>query len=407
VKEKMNNTATLKTAAKSPPTPSFRQPGTTKWESLNMSSGAKDAKEAAKRANEILKNMLLQSLQMQHLVVLAGAGCSLHAGGPSMKDIWNAIVGRSVSAEAKRVAKSINYHLSTKRNIETFLSQVEIALTLKEDKDTRKFFEEAKKIIRDKCSDFLKKDKLTTHEIFLRRLMRRRTRDQRLRLFTTNYDLCFERAAANINCVSIDGFSFMTPRQYDPCHFDFDIVRRPRFGENNDNYLEGVFYLYKLHGSVNWERTEIGIVEKEQPDPKNACLIYPVRGKYQQSFNQPFIESISKYLTAMREANTCFLVVGFGFNDDHLSEPLLSAVHSNPHLRLIIVDSNSRKNAGKGKNCPSRHLRKFVELSERGDDVWVINETFSDFTNRIPDLKSLTPAERLFENIKEITKNDE
>ncbi len=166
------------------------------------------------------------------------------------------------------------------------------------------FLNEAKQKIHEKCSDFLVQATISPHKTFLHRLSRRRTRDQRLCVFTTNYDLCFERAAIEVGNVAIDGFSFMAPRHYDPRYYDYDIVRRSRSGDDGQNYLEGVFLLYKLHGSVNWEKTDKGIFEKEKPDPQNACFIYPASGKYQQSYNQPFIESISRYLAAIREPNT-------------------------------------------------------------------------------------------------------
>ena len=38
--------------------------------------------------------------------------------------------------------------------------------------------------------------RLIGHTRFLQRLSKRRIRDSRLKLFTTNYDLCFEKAAA-------------------------------------------------------------------------------------------------------------------------------------------------------------------------------------------------------------------
>jgi hypothetical protein len=394
--------------------PIFRKPGAMGWESVSIPAAMEDAQdEAAKQsrtraeqANEALKNMLLQSLQMQHLVVLAGSGCSLHAGGPSMDELWKAVVGESPSLQAGQAAESSKYNLKDK-NIEAFLSQIEAALSVEHNEQTKVFLDGAQNTILEKCSAFLDDKKLLAHGMLLHRLSRRRTRDQRLRVFTTNYDLCFERAAANIGCVAIDGFSFMAPRRYDPRYFDFDIIRRPRSGEDNGNYLEGVFLLYKLHGSVNWEKKDNGIIEKEKPISQKACLIYPASGKYQQSYNQPFIESISQYLAAIREPNTCLLVAGFGFNDDHLSEPLLSAVRSNPHLRLIIVDPKAKENADKGENLANRHLKELFNLSAKGEDVWFINEAFEKFAERIPDLKSLTPAERLLKDIKGIAKGYE
>lgn len=126
----------------------------------------------------------------------------------------------------------------------------------------------------------------------------------------------------------------------------------------------------------------------------HACLIYPARGKYQQSYNQPYLESISQYLSAIRETNTCILVTGFGFNDDHLSEPLLAAVRSNSHLRLLVIDRSIKQ---KSENGQLNTIQKQItELAKKGEDVWLINADFEQFATSIPDLKSLTPAERLW-----------
>src|SRR4029077_19894449 len=96
---------------------------------------------------------------------------------------------------------------------------------------------------------------------------------------------------------------------------------------------------YKLHGSVNWARTADGYVEAtENATAENVCMVYPAKGKYQQSYVQPHLELVSQYFSALREPNTCLIVTGFGFNDDHLAEPILAAVRTNPHLRLIIVN---------------------------------------------------------------------
>jgi len=386
---------------------SFLKPGAKDWESLYIPTNTsttciedetvKIMVDKVEQANDTLKTILLQSLQMQNLVVLAGSGCSYHAGGPKMSDLWNKIIEEN-KIQAKSVAQKVKYDIEL-TNIEAFLSRVEAADFL-EDDELNNFLTKAKEIILETMSSFLppdQKELLNAHGVLLHRLSRRRSRDQRLRLFTTNYDLCFERAAADIGCIAIDGFSFMMPRQYDPRYFNYDIIRRPRSGEDSGSYLEGVFLLYKLHGSVNWEKIETGIVEKEKPDPEKACLIYPAGGKYQQSYNQPFIESISKYLEAIREPNTCLLVMGFGFNDDHLSTPLISAVRSNPHLRLIVVDPFTKNNADIRTN---RHINELFDLSKQGEDIWFVNDSFEGFVNRIPDLKSLTPAEKLFKDIK-------
>ena len=316
-----------------------------------------------------------------------------------MNDLWRSAIGEPPTAEAKRIAVKINHDCGNEKNIEALLSKAEAFLQVKEDKQVRKFLNSSKEVILKKCSEFLKHQNLGAHATFLHRLSRRRIRDQRLKVFTTNYDLCFERSTSELGCVALDGFSFTAPRRYNPRFFSYDIGRRSRIGEDIGHYLEGVYLLYKLHGSVNWERDDEGnILEKESPAPEKACLIYPASGKYQQSFAQPHLESMAQYLSAIREPNTCVLVIGFGFNDDHLAEPMLAAAQSNPHLRLIIIDSLAKaKHANAGVN---RYWPKFFDLARQGEDIWFIKESFKDFARRIPDLRSLTPAESLMKAVK-------
>lgn len=379
----------------------FRAPGTDDWRELvARNADDKDQQEKTRKAKDELKSVLLTSLQMQHLVVLAGSGCSQSAGGPSMRDLWNEAVGKEPTKSAKAVASKVNHDL-TKQNIEAFLSRVEAFLQVTQDTEINRFLDSSKQVILDKCSAFLDADKLGAHKTFLHRLSRRRVRDQRLRVFTTNYDLCFERAASELGGVALDGFSFAAPRRYDPRFFGYDIIRRPRTGDDLGHYLEGVFLLYKLHGSVSWARSQGGAIhEKDKPAPSEACLIYPATGKYQQSFVQPHLESMAQYLAAVREPNTCLLAVGFGFNDDHLAEPLLAAVESNPHLRLIVTDNAAKTNTTKD----DRYWKRFFELSARGEDIWFINAPFGDFVEMIPDLKSLTPADTLIKAIKGVAR---
>jgi hypothetical protein len=347
---------------------------------------------------------------MQHIVVLAGSGTSLGpVGGPSMKDLWDAAIGKPPKQDATRTAKKINYDLKTLTpNIEEFLSKSEAYLQVNDDDtEVKSFVNSCKKVILDKCSTFLNVEKpeaqLDAHKTFLHRLSRRRVRDPRLKLFTTNYDLCFEQAASALGGVVIDGFSFTPPRHYDPRYFGYDIIRRPRASEDQGSYLEGVFLLYKLHGSVNWARYANGLIqEKADPSPDEACLIYPARGKYQQSFLQPHLESMSQYLAALREPNTCLFAIGFGFNDDHLSEPLLAAVRSNPHLRLIIANPGIIDRESEGTKV-NPYWQNFFTLAKNGEDIWFINASFQDLAKLVPDLKSLTPADRLIKTIQSIT----
>ena len=356
----------------------------------------------ANSAKEELKAFLLASLQMQHITVLAGSGTSLGAvGGPSMGCLWHHCVNSHSEASAK-VIEEVGYDKERDgENIEALLSLCDAFQQIRQSAEVAKFITGSKKVILEKCSEFIdpsNNEQLVAHRTFLHRMSRRRVRDSRLKLFTTNYDLCFETAAGRQGSVVLDGFSLSEPRYFDPQFFLYDIVRRPTSGDEIGTPLEGVFHLYKLHGSVNWSRVDDGGIEvKASPTPESAALIYPAKGKYQQSYIQPHLELISRYLAALREPNTCLIVVGFGFNDDHLSEPILTAVKTNPHLRLIVVDQFARK-----QTEDSEVWKTIFSWAERGEDVWLINASFSEFSEMMPDLKALTPAQRLSREIQNI-----
>lgn len=405
--------------------PMFFGPDAAEWKRLkpDVPAGTDPAEEqkilaAAKAAKEELKNFLLSSLQMQHVVVLAGSGTSLGpiTKGPSMWTLWDYCVNanpgtgastRTVSPAAAKVIAEIGYDTAAeKENIEALLSRCEAYLQVRTSAEVTTFVTESKKVILEKCSEFIDPadaNQLAAHRTFLHRLSRRRVRDSRLKLFTTNYDLCFETAAGRQGLVVLDGFSFTQPRQFDPRFFLYDIVRRPATGDEVGTPLEGVFHIYKLHGSVNWSRKAENEIEVEpKPAPDSACLIYPAKGKYQQSYVQPHLELVSQYFSVLREPNTCLIVTGFGFNDDHLSEPILAAVRTNPHLRLIIVNPSADDLTARPKE-KNKYWETLFSLTKQGEDVWLINANFGDFAEMIPDLKSLTPAQRLTRDIKLLT----
>jgi homogentisate 1,2-dioxygenase len=56
--------------------------------------------------------------------------------------------------------------------------------------------------------------------------------------------------------------------------------------------------------------------------PKSTVLVYPRNTKYELAFEQPYIEMMSAFQAAIRQPETALLVVGFGFNDNHLAEPI-------------------------------------------------------------------------------------
>src|SRR5690606_5835295 len=137
------------------------------------------------------------------------------------------------------------------RSIELLLSRCHLAQMLNPDETVQDFIEFAEHTIAEQCR-FVKPDTdLHLYEAFLRKVARRSTRLPRLRIFTTNYDLCFEEAAARTGFTLIDGFSRYSPQQFDANYFRYDLVTRDGL---EFEFVQNVAQLYKLHGSVDWQR---------------------------------------------------------------------------------------------------------------------------------------------------------
>jgi hypothetical protein len=379
---------------------------TPSWRELNPETPADATPEAQKKvqqdadaARKELAEYLHAVLTTSNLIVLVGSGASLgKVGGPSMQDLWNEA---SRLPNFKAAAAAVK-HFDGDEWIENLMSRCQMGKQFLDGTAATAvsaFLSAAEKMIWTACSGFLAKADLGAHQTFLRRMARRRLRAPRLKLFTTNYDLCFETAAGQLGIIIVDGFSFSEPRRFDPRLFNYDIVRRAKGSDEANDFVEGVVQLFKVHGSVNWDVTESGIIQA--PAPKTPCLIYPASTKYEQSYSQPHLELMAQFQSALREPNTCILTVGFGFNDNHLTAPILAAVNSNPSLKLLAVDRSARAKGDAG-NGVYGILAKQIAGGE--SDISLLNADFSQFAELIPQLRALSPAEQMERSVKQIAR---
>lgn len=392
----------------------YLPPGGAEWLPLTADSyavlkGAEFDDDQVIRSNRnVLSDMFSSALQVPNLGFLAGSGTSLGSpGGPSMWKLWVDTMCEpeqpaALTQLATQVTASVRYTERTNPNIEHFLSQCDAYLAFNEDEVVRSFVAQVKGKILHACSTFITQptSDISAYRELLQKLARRRVRDPRLKVFTTNYDMCFETAASELGMVIIDGFSYTRRRRFDGKHFTYDIVRRE---SDSHEFAEGIFQLLKLHGSVSWSRENHEVYEDSQPTPENACLIYPAKGKYQQAFLQPHLELLSRFLEFLRQPNSCLVVSGFGFNDDHLSEPIYSALQSNPSLKLILCDFQCINHLhNRGFHGSSSYWGKFHDLAKRGFDVHFVSGSFSDLASYIPHLRTASPAEQLANAVKRI-----
>jgi len=343
-----------------------------------------DAIAAQDVASRALREELSLITNAENLVVLAGLGTSLGITNPittnkapKMSDLWEAV---EKLASFSAVESVLSAELVKEQNLEHVLSDAQARLALSpKDSDLETFVHEAEDVVWRSCSFVDEHSDVESHELFLRKVARRSTRLQRTQLFTTNYDLAFEVAARRARFNVIDGFGY-GGQEFDGASFDLDYVRRR---PHEPLALEpSVFHLLKLHGSVDWDVAGGGI--RKIPGftkPANPVLIYPSSAKYQLSYQQPYLEFMSRFQIALRQPDVGLIVVGFGFNDDHLVAPIEAALRSNIGLRAVVVTPGARDSKR------SKTLAWIEALIERGDRrLTLLSGTYDDLVKLLPDI---------------------
>jgi hypothetical protein len=309
-----------------------------------------------------------------------------------MPELWQLIVGTTPAPEVAQVLADVGYGTEPgETNIEELLSRCDALAQIRSDPGAAAFRGRAIAQILERCRRIqTDRASLRAHMEFLRRISRRRARDSRAQLFTTNYDIAFERAASHLGFIPLDGFSFSSPRRFDARFFDYDIVKRAGEDSEPTGFIPGVFQYAKLHGSVDWQSGPDGTTINEAVAAKDAALIYPTRAKYQLSYQQPHLELMARFLACLREPNTCLVVLGFGFNDAHVTAPVLAALVSS-HLRVVVVSPSAET------SLTNPTHESWIELAARSghSDLAFMAGKFDEFVELIPDLRALNSAEVL------------
>lgn len=345
----------------------------------------------------------------KNLLILTGAGSSIDVGGPLMFQLWAKVQKHYERGDVdgfEIIRKSVNF-TSDKQDLEALLSQIDgyskFAGDIDIDINGEKFkLSNIKNRIFDiiKTSCTLQKPMVSyPHKVFLEKLLQRKQTSPRVKVFTLNYDLMFEYAATDVNAIVIDGFSFTYPRTFSGRLFDYDIVQREGSKlQEEDNFIQRVFHLLKLHGSLTWERQNGKVIINE--NPSHPLMVYPREAKYEDSYEQPFFEMMARFQRSLRINNDTMLVcIGYSFNDKHINAAIEEALNQNPSFRLAVINPQFDSD---GVSNSLKEIRTAAENSER---IMMISETFQDFAKFFPEIQTYETDSYVTINLKNDQKN--
>ena len=319
--------------------------------------------------------------QYENTIVLTGAGSSYNMGvsdkkGKLMGGLWEAAVSEFGYEELDNFCQKINFSDLKPDNettdIEKLLTHAQLYHYVyglsKSDEMTKKL----KRMVKDACTLVLPPE--NPHRMFLRKLVSKKTKYTRPKIFTLNYDTLFEQAAEKNGFMIIDGFSYTYPRKFKGTNFDLDVVTRiTNRNVLEDNFVSNVVHIYKPHGSINWQRKgEDVIIENEA---KESLMIYPSSNKYESSYQQPFFEMMSRFQQETRAKNTLLIIIGYSFGDAHINAMIYEALSVNSSITIIFVTPDVHDE--------SKYEKLRNEVLQTGNII-MTNQTFKEFVEIYP-----------------------
>lgn len=152
------------------------------------------------------------------------------------------------------------------------------------------------------------------------------TANPQIKIVTTNYDRLIEYAADHVGINYSFGFSGQYIKRFD--------------GRFNKDRHSNKIEILKVHGSLDWHTNMAKEVMSLPDDMQDGSHFFPLmvtpgKNKYQHTHDDPFRTIISKVDTVFLEAKA-MLIVGFGFNDDHIQPKLMQKMRSSQTPIIII-----------------------------------------------------------------------
>jgi len=189
-----------------------------------------------------------------------------------------------------------------------------------------------------------------------------------LRVFSLNYDLCLEKHVGNANLETGFENKKWTWRKF----------------EEIENISNTDIYLYKMHGSINWERDkDFNLTYSDEVvQISNPELIFGT--SYKLQYTDPYLFFATEFRKFTLEAQL-IITIGYAFGDEHINSMLRQSIRSNSKMKILCVLLNSDE----------KHIHK--ELNPvKVDQIIIKDMKAKDFIEqelKIDDLEQLLPPE--------------
>lgn len=156
-------------------------------------------------------------------------------------------------------------------------------------------------------------------------------------IITTNYDRLIEYSADIANATSITNFEGTLIRKFESID---KHIKNKRIRARNK-----LVEIWKVHGSLDWfeAQNEVFIsypLSREIPDNHIPLIIPPGKEKLTTTHKEPYRTIITNADNSISNA-TCYLCIGYGFNDEHIQPKIISGIRENKKPIVILSKAMS------------------------------------------------------------------
>ncbi len=196
------------------------------------------------------------------------------------------------------------------------------------------------------------KEVLRYYKTFYQKIALRNKDLSRIRIFTTNNDLFNETALDSLNIHYINGFGGGLRKYFNPALFNYTWSKRMDTSIDKYEPVENMVYLYKIHGSINWQETEhkmnnyfnIEELSPQQLSSEKSVLIYPTPTKQDKSLGVPYVDLFREFQNKLLEPHSVLFIIGYGFNDRHVNDIIYRALATNSTINVVIFGKKPADN---------------------------------------------------------------
>ncbi len=273
---------------------------------------------------------------------------------------------------------------------------IESALT-----ELRRGVERIEQVIRDPCEEHAGKGMSVQHTLvsFLSAFAMRTPTRSRLHVFTTNYDRVIEWGAELAGLRVLDRFVGSLEPVFRSSRLEIDYHYSPPGAVQDPRYLDGVFRLTKLHGSLDWrfDQKARSVVRLPMPfgtatsnaesprDRSNEILIYPIAVKDFETTHYPYSELHRDFSAALCRPHSGLVVYGYSFGDAHINR-VIKDMLTIPTTHLLVASYDDR----------GGRIGNFVKESDRrGQISLLIGESIADLDTMVSRWLPSPAADRL------------